>query len=109
MPRRIYLSPFMKKSSFNEIGLVYSAEEALKIIGKILEFCAGSDTLFGAAFAFIVFPSAKLAYVFFHNKLLSTVDNFYTLMLLSILADFILTFAVVKKFNDIRNSYLCNI
>ena len=55
------------KLSLAEKLLAYSAKGADEILGKILEFCAGSDSVFGVAKRLIVFPSASLTYVFFHN------------------------------------------
>ena len=50
--------------SFAEVFFVYSAKGASKILGKIFEFCAGSDSVFGGADFFIIFPTAYITYIF---------------------------------------------
>ena len=52
--------------SFAEIVFVYAAERAYEVIGKILEFCAGFDTVIGIAYSFVIFPSAYFTNIFFH-------------------------------------------
>ena len=53
-------------SSFAEFFLADAAKGAGKILGKILKLCAGSDSVIGIADAFIIFPAAYIAYIFFH-------------------------------------------
>jgi len=68
------LSPLENRSSniivqllgFAEFFFAYSAEGALEILGQILEFRSGSDSVFGISLSLVVFPAANLTYVFFH-------------------------------------------
>ena len=46
--------------------LAHSAKGALEILGQILELCSGSYSVFGIAELLIIYPSANVAYVFFH-------------------------------------------
>ncbi len=55
--------------SFAEIVLAYSAKGAYEIFGKILELCAGSNSVVGIAEGFVIFPSAYVAYILFHIDL----------------------------------------
>ena len=52
--------------SFAELVFIYTTEGASEIFGKIFEFCAGLNAVFGGAELLIIFPSAYVAYIF-HN------------------------------------------
>lgn len=56
----------LKKLLFAEHILAYSAKGADKVIGKIFEFCAGSNTAFGQALFLVIFPATSITYVYFH-------------------------------------------
>lgn len=67
-----------------EVILAYSAKGALEILGKILKLGSGSDAVLGSACLLVIFPSANVTYVFFHNNFLSAamgdtkiINNFF--------------------------------
>lgn len=51
---------------FAEIIFAYAAESTLKVIGKVLEFGAGCDSVIRVTGGFIVYPSAYVTYILFH-------------------------------------------
>ena len=53
--------------SLREKLLAYSADGAYEIVREILELRAGGYTVLGGAELLIIFPTAGVAYVFFHN------------------------------------------
>ena len=59
-------APFVFLLLLAEEILAYSAKGTLKILGKILELRAGSNSLVGSAKLLVIFPSASVAYIFCH-------------------------------------------
>ena len=53
--------------SFAEIALIYAAERADEIFRQIFKFGAGLDAVVRIADFFVVFPTANVAYIFFHR------------------------------------------
>ena len=49
---------------FAELILAYAAQRTLKILGKILPLCTGSDSVIGISNCFIINIAANVTYVF---------------------------------------------
>ena len=58
------------KLFFRKAVLAHRAEGAFEILGKILKARSGSYAVLGSTNLFVIFPSANVTYVFFHNIIL---------------------------------------
>ncbi len=56
---------------FNKHIFADSAEGASKIFGKVFEFRSCGYSVFGVAYGFVVYPSARFAHILFHTSLSS--------------------------------------
>ena len=61
---------------FREHILAYSAKGADEIVGKILEFSTGGNSVLGIAESLIIFPAANITYVL-HIILISFGYNYF--------------------------------
>ena len=58
---------FCNYSSFGEFVLANRAKGAFKILGKVFKLRSGSDTVLGCTKLLVIFPSANVTHVLFHN------------------------------------------
>jgi len=61
-----------------EVIFTYAAERALEILGEILEFGAGSDSVIGIACFFVINVSAYVAYILLHYNFLRNIIILYS-------------------------------
>ena len=53
---------------FREAVLAHAAQGALKIIGQVLELCAGGNAVLGVAGGLVINPAASISNILFHNR-----------------------------------------
>jgi len=68
---------------FAEAILAYSAKGTSKILGKVLKFRSGSDSVSRITDCFVIFPATSVTYVLFHCYLLvlSKTESYLSLFL----------------------------